>query len=63
MGVEEEDHVQLCLKGDEVRMVSRSVAIRRVQKRVARYVEAGRSLVDELIAERRREAAREEAGE
>ena len=34
-------------------------AIRRAQALVRRYVPAGRSLVDELIAERRAESARE----
>ncbi len=63
MGVADGDHVQLCLERGEVRMVSRATVIRRVQARVADSVEPGRSLVDELIAERRREAAREEAGE
>ncbi len=63
LGLEGADHVQMRLEGDEIRMVSRSGAIRRAQERVAKYVPPGRSLVDELIAERRREAAREDAGE
>ena len=63
LGLGEGDDVQLRLEGDEVRIVSRSSVIRRVQERVAHYVEPGRSLVDELIAERRREAALEDAGE
>ena len=63
LGVEEGDHVQLHLEGDEVRIVSRAGAIARAQELVAKYVPPGVSLVDELIAERRREAAREERGE
>ena len=38
----------------------RARALRRAQEIVAKYVPEGRSLVDELIAERRAEAAREE---
>ncbi len=63
MGVGEGDYVQLRLEDHEVRMVSRASVIQRVQERVARYVEPGRSLVDELIAERRRETAFEDTGE
>ena len=37
----------------------RAKAIKRAQEIVARYVPEGRSLADELIAERRAEAARE----
>ncbi len=38
----------------------RAKAIRRAQEILAKYVPEGRSLADELIAERRAEAAREE---
>ncbi len=62
MGVAEGDHVQLRFQDGEVRVLSRSRVIRQVQERVAQHIEPGRSLVDELIAERRREAAREDAG-
>lgn len=63
LGLKNGDHVQVRLDGDEVRIVSRATAIARVQEMVARHVPANVSLVDELIAERRREAAREERGE
>ncbi len=63
IGVSEGDDVQVRLKGDEVRIISRAAALRRAQDLVAKYVPQDVGLVDELIAERRREAAREDAGE
>ena len=59
LGVSEGDSVVLILEGDEVRLCGPDAAIRRVQHLVARYVPADVSLADELIAERRREAARD----
>jgi len=63
IGVQEGDDVQVWLEEDEIRVISRAGAIRRAEELVAKYVPPDVSLVDELIAERRREAAREEAGE
>ncbi len=60
MGVAEGDQVQLALEGDVVRILSRAGAIRELQDQVRRHVPEGVSLVDELLAERRAEAAREE---
>ena len=60
MGVAEGDQVQLALDGGVVRVLSRADAIRELQDQVRRHVPAGVSLVDELLAERRAEAAREE---
>ena len=62
LGLREGDDVQLELAEDELRIVPKDVAIARVQDLVRRYVPDGVSLVDELIAERRREAAAEEEG-
>ena len=59
MGVAEGDQVQLALEGGVVRVLSQAAAIREVQELVRRYVPEGVSLVDELLAERRAEAARE----
>ena len=59
LGVSEGDSVVLSLEGDEVRLCGPDAAIRRVQSLVARYVPADVSLADELVSERRREAARE----
>jgi AbrB family looped-hinge helix DNA binding protein len=44
--------------GPALRVVSRSEQIRRAQQLVRRYVPAGRSLSQELLAQRRREADR-----
>ena len=63
IGVAEGDDVQLRLEGADLHVVSRATAIARVQAMVAKYVPEGVSLVDELIAERRREAAAENEGE
>ena len=53
------DEVTLRLDEDEVRIFSAAGGVRRAQQRVARYAKDERSWVDELIAERRREAERE----
>lgn len=62
LGVKEGSEVQIRLEEDEVKIMPRSAVIRRVQERVRKYVPEGVSLVDELIAERRREAEREGRG-
>ena len=59
LGVSEGDAVVLAVEGDELRLYGQDAAIRRAQRLVAQYVPADVSLADELIAERRREAARE----
>ena len=59
LGLKAGDVVMLGLADDELRLVSLRDAIRRTQEMVRRSNPEGRSLVDELIAERRREAARE----
>jgi len=41
----------------EWRLVTRSAALERVRATVRRHVKPGESLVDELLAERRRDAA------
>jgi AbrB family looped-hinge helix DNA binding protein len=43
-----------------LRIESYPARIRRIQREIAQYIPAGRSLVDELIAERREEVRREE---
>ena len=59
LGLREGDPVMVQLDDGELRILTRAQAIRRAQEIVAKYVPPGRSLVDELIAERRAEAARE----
>jgi len=44
---------------DGLRLVSRREGIRRAQKMLAKYKRPGESVVDEFLAERRAEAARE----
>lgn len=61
LGVGVGDDMVIELAGDELRLRSRQAAIKRVQAMVRKYIpDESRSLADELIAERREEAAREE---
>lgn len=53
------DRVSVSLEDGEVHVVTLKEAIRRAQELVACGTSAKRSLVDELIAERRAEAARD----
>ena len=57
--ISEGDSVVLDLEGDELRLYGQDAALRRVQRLVAHHVPADVSLVNELIAERRRQAERE----
>ena len=59
LGVQVGDTVLLRFDDGELRILTPRQAIRRAQELVRQYVPAGRSLADELIAERRLEAARE----
>jgi AbrB family looped-hinge helix DNA binding protein len=59
----EGEDLLVSLEGETLRLVSRDTAIRQIQAELAHRIPKGVSLVDELIAERRREAAREERGE
>ena len=59
MGANEGDQLMLHMEGSELRVITREAAMRRAQERVRALVEPGRSLADELIAERRAEALAE----
>ena len=59
LGVHEGDELMISLRDGEIRIFTRDQAIRNIQAMVRRYVPEGRSLADELIQERRAEAARE----
>ena len=59
LGLEPGDAVIMMLDDDEVRLLTPERAIRRAQEIVCSYIPEGRSLVDELISERREEALRE----
>lgn len=59
LGVKPGDEVVAVLEEGRVVIMSREQAWKSAQEIVRRYVPKGLSLADELIAERRREAARE----
>lgn len=59
LGLKDGDSVAFNLDGDRFTGMSYAAKIREVQAQFRRYVPEGVSVVDELIAERRAEAARE----
>jgi AbrB family looped-hinge helix DNA binding protein len=61
LGVDVGDDLVVELVDGELRLRSLDAAIARVQEIVRKYVPEGVSLADELIRERREEAAREES--
>lgn len=59
LGLRVGDSVTLVLqKGGEVRLLAQAEAVKQAQELVRRHVSGERSLVDELLAERRVEAVR-----
>jgi hypothetical protein len=60
-GLADGDTVVLELVDGEIHLRSQKAMLARVRSRLRPYVEEGTSVVDELIAERRAEAARENA--
>lgn len=62
LGLEEGDPVIVELVDREVRVRSLRDQVRKVQARLRDHLPSGRSLADELIRERREEAARENGG-
>lgn len=56
MGIEPGDTIVLVLEPDGVLLLTPEQAVRRAQGIVREYVPEGRSLSDELVAERREEA-------
>ncbi len=59
LGLHAGDEVILCLEDGAIRILALSQAVRRAQELVRPYLPQGRSLADELIAERRLEAENE----
>jgi len=57
LGLNVGDDVVLSLEAGEIRILSRKEALRRAKALVRKYVPEGTVLSDELLAERRREAA------
>ena len=60
LGIEDGGHVLLLREDDEVRLMGREGAVRRAQAMVAPYLKDESTSVDSFLAERRREARREE---
>ena len=59
MEVETGEELELHYENHELRITSRWGRLRQAQDRAQGYMEPGRSIVDELIAERRAEALKE----
>ena len=59
LGLADGDNVRIEVVDGELRVRSYHAVIKAIQAEVRKYVPAGVSLVDELIADRRAEAARE----
>ena len=61
LGIEEGTELMARVEGDGIVLEPRAAALRRLRELVRAAVPEGVSLTDELIAERREEARREEA--
>ena len=59
LGIKAGDEVIARVEDDELRITTVKARIARAQRLVRQYIKPGRSLADELIAERRREARNE----
>jgi AbrB family looped-hinge helix DNA binding protein len=59
LGIEIGDEVVLRVEDDEIRITTQQRRIQRAQQRARKYLKPGTSLVDELLAERRKAARRE----
>ena len=59
LGINVGDEVVLRIEEDELRITTQQGRIHRAQRRARQYVKPGTSLVDDLLAERRK-AARDE---
>jgi AbrB family looped-hinge helix DNA binding protein len=59
LGIRAGDEVVLRIEDDELRISTLKRRLERAQRRIRKYVKPGRSLVDELLADRREAAKRE----
>lgn len=59
LGIEIGENVNLELESDSVKVTTSHAALRRIQNSLKKLVPEGVSLVDELIADRRKEAKNE----
>jgi AbrB family looped-hinge helix DNA binding protein len=56
LGIQVGDEVVLRIEDDELRITTQQRRIQRAQRRAQQYLKPGTSLVDELLAERRKAA-------
>ena len=63
LGLKEGDPVIVAVEEDAIRLMGVPAAVKRAQAIVRRFVQPGVSLVDELLAERRAEAKREDSND
>ncbi len=63
LGIPDGGELLLTVEDGELRASTRLAALRRIQREVKAYVPPGTSVVDEVLAEKRAEVAREEAKE
>lgn len=63
LGINAGDELVLRMEDDELRITTIERRLERAQRLVRKYVKPGTSLVDELLAERRRETRRETQNE
>jgi AbrB family looped-hinge helix DNA binding protein len=59
LGINAGDEIVLRIEDDELRITTLKQRLEKARRRIRRYVKPGKSLVDELIAERREAARRE----
>jgi AbrB family looped-hinge helix DNA binding protein len=62
MGIKAGDSLELRFDDDELRVATRRARLKRAQERIRKLIPPGVSLADELLAERREEARREQEG-
>jgi looped-hinge helix DNA binding domain, AbrB family len=60
LGIKIGENVTLEIENDELRLRTSRAALRRLQEMVRRHVSPDRSIVDEFLAERREEAAKDD---
>lgn len=62
MGLKPRGHVAMFVDEDGLHVLTTHLTLRRAQRELRQHLPEGVSLADELIADRRAEAAREDAG-
>jgi AbrB family looped-hinge helix DNA binding protein len=63
LGIPDGGELLLTVEDGELRASTRLAALRRIQRELRAYIPPGTSVVDEFLAEKRAEVAREEAEE